>query len=120
MKKTIITLIAVLALIAVVGMVLVACTPKDLDAASKKMEKAGYECASSSFSAYEGCDGSFMASRGGAFSSDKLYALHFESNKKAKEAYNEMKDEDAKVDNLKCKGKWVYYGSDEAIKAFEK
>ena len=120
MKKTILTLIAVLALIAVVGVALVACTPKDLEAAEEKMEKAGYSCASYSFDAYEGCDGAFMASRGGAFSSDKLYALHFESNKKAKEAYNDMKDEDNKSENLKCNGKWVYYGSSEAIKAFEK
>ena len=122
MKKTVLTLIAVLALIAMVGVVLVACTPKDLDSAKKKMEKAGYTCASASYDSYQGCDGSFTASRGGLFSGDKLIAMHFESKEAAKKAYNNIQGDskEDQIENLKQDGQWVYYGSNEAIKAFEK
>ena len=116
MKKTMITLVAVLALVFVLGVALVACAPKDLDAAEKKMKDAGYVVLGYSGDIYEDCDGAFMAMK----SNESLYALHFKSSKAAKAAYKDMQDEDDKDENLKCQGKWVFYGSEGGVKAFAK
>ena len=116
MKKTVIVLIAVLVLAVVLGVALVACAPKDMDAAKKKMNNAGYTVMSYSGGLYEDCDGAFMALK----SNESLYALHFTSSKAAKKAYEDLQDEDDKEPNLKHQGKWVFYGSEGGVKAFAK
>lgn len=121
MKKAL-TIITVIAIVAVLGVVLFACVPNSIDAATKKMEKAGYNVTSYSDKGAEGCDGGILATSG----LTGIYALHFSSAKEAKAYYEDRigtdkeDKKDAEESNYKQKGKWVYWGSTAAEKAFEK
>ena len=122
MKKAL-TIIAVIAVIVVLGAVLFACVPGSIDAATKKMEKAGYNVSSYTDKGAEGCDGGILVTSGIV---PAMYALHFSSNKEAKSYYEDVvgtdkeDKKDAENNNYKQKGKWVYWGTNAAESAFEK
>ena len=116
MKKRIIAIIAVVAVIALLGVVLAACAPKDLEAAKEKMDKAGYSNLAYDGGTVTGSDGAFIAVKS---TSDRMTAIHFTSNTEA-EAYYERNEDNANMSNLTLQGKWVYWGSKAAVKAFEK
>ena len=116
MKKFLVGLLAALACFA-----MVACVPGDLAKAEEKMEKAGYNVLNHEVKA-EGYVGGIAASLKGnnmigdafnAVAGNGLIAILFETAADAK-AYAEDK-EDAEVS-----GKWVFWGSEEAVKAFKK
>ena len=110
MKKTI-TIIAVIALVAVLGIALFACAPSGITSATKKLSKAGYTVLTKTFDA-EDFDGGFYAQKG----LNVITAAHFTSAKSAKKFY----EESSLQDNLTQSGKWVYWGTEEAVKAFTK
>ena len=110
------------ALIAVVACVLFACVPSNLDKAKTKMEDAGYTVIAVEKS-YEGFEGGFSATKVSiSEGSGQLFAFYFKDSKSAKAAYDKMGDSEKKEksDIIKLKGKWIYIGSEAAIKAFEK
>ncbi len=115
MKKFLVGLLAALACFA-----MVACVPSDLAKAEEKMEEAGYIVKAYDLDA-EGFVGGITATKGGSFGDiiggvidgDGFHAYLFETAADAK-AYAEDKD-DAEVS-----GKWVFWGSEEAVKAFKK
>lgn len=133
--KKIITVIAVLALMAILGTVLFACVPKTLEKAEAKMKKAGYEVEITKVSDYEkdeemeeyaeamkkaGIVGYLDAHKG---ETEWLDAVLYESASKAKDAFDDakkeyeaFKDEDIVV---KRSGKWIYAGTKAAVKAFK-
>ncbi len=126
MKKTI-AVIAVIALIAVLGVVLFACAPASIEKATTKMTKAGYTVTSYSTKDAEDSDGGITAVKANSLTDwDGIYAVHFTSNKAAKAYYEKLVGEskedkaEAKKDNLVQDGKWIYWGSTDAIKAFKK
>ena len=113
----------------VCAVLLVACAPKDSDAALKKLEKAGY---SASWSANkevgeDGQVGYLIATKGnsigslidGALAGDGLTAVLYKTSKQAKAAFNDSKNAEGKT-NYTLVGKWVIYGSEDAVKAFKK
>lgn len=125
--KKIITIIAVIALVAVLGVVLFACAPSSVEKATSKMTKAGYTVSSYSTKDAEDSDGGITAVKANSLLDwDGIYAMHFTSTKAAKKFYEDLIGSDkedqkeAKENNLKQDGKWVYWGSDAAVKAFTK
>lgn len=118
MKKFLVGLLAALACFA-----MVACVPGDLAKAEAKMEKAEYSVTVSEGDAAqllygEECAGFMVATKteGSGLLNTKVYtvtAILFETNAAAK-AYAEGKDD------VEVSGKWVYSGSEEAVKAFTK
>lgn len=114
--------LSVVTLMLLFAFTFVACAPKDVDAAKKKLEKEGYEVVlATSFSVREnGACGTVSAyqlinlKKGNA-----ILATLYESTSAAKAAYEKGgfdKDEDQEVQRV---GKWVVIGTSEAIKAFK-
>lgn len=125
--KKVITIIAVIALVAVLGVVLFACAPSSIEKATTKMNKAGYTVSSYSTKDAEDSDGGITAVKANSLVDwDGIYAVHFTSAKAAKAYYEKLvgeskeDKEEAKKDNLIQDGKWIYWGSLNAIKAFKK
>ena len=126
--KKIITIIAVIALLAVLGTVLFACVPSDPSKAKEKLKKAGYDVEIDTVDEYIAA---YLGKPDGAkkylFAEDEddddeyIYALYFESSSKAKAYYKDHKD-DKQYSDLKTgqSGKWVYAGTEAAVKAFKK
>ena len=110
-------------LLVVTAFTFAACVPSSYDKAASKMQDAGYTVAGSTYDKTDaGAVGSFVATKvslSNIGSSSAITATLYSSSKEAKAAYDKLKSEDNK-ENLKQKGKWVYFGSSEAIKAFEK
>ena len=98
---------------------LTACTPGNFDKGVDKMDKAGYEVTELTelIINVEDCDGGFLATKG---LSDTLLAAHFKSVKAATKYYDSIHDNTDDDAHLTQDGKWVYYGSEEAIKTFTK
>lgn len=126
MKKLIALLVVVFAVF-----VLVACAPANSDKAKAKMEKAGYTVTWSANKEVgeKGEVGYLTATKGsslgglidGVLNGDMLVAALYDSASNAKKAFNEAKDAEGKVpENAEVVGKWVIYGSAEAVKAFKK
>ena len=125
--KKLMTIIAVIALAAVLGTLLIACsTPSDPESAEEKMKKAGYvvetEEVTEEIAEEMKLDGAkkILYARKDADENDYLYAIFFESSSKAKAYYKEHKDEAQYKDlTIGQSGKWVYAGSEAAVKAFK-
>ena len=102
---------------------LVACAPKDTDAAVKKMKKAGYTAAASVASevkedGYVGTVGGTKDSLSEALSG--IYSADlYKTAKQAKAAYKETQNAEGKS-NATLVGKWIFYGNEDALKAFKK
>lgn len=111
-------------LLVVTAFTFAACVPSSYDKAVSKMQDAGYTVVGSAYDKKtdSGAVGSFVATKvslSNIGSSNAITATIYSSSKEAKAAYDKLKSED-NTENLKQKGKWVYFGSSEAIKAFEK
>lgn len=96
---------------------LTACKPTSIEKAEKKMEDEGYAVV-----AYEvdkdkvdGFVGGFIATNG-IISGDSITAILFESADDAKDYYKDVGGEDSKWVR---EGKWVFMGTDNAIKDFK-
>lgn len=122
MKKFLVGLVA---LIACVGMS--ACTPFTVDGAEKKLEKAGYEVsiheADSIMAATLGNPDGLVSYVTAAkaegvlgLEGEMLMAAYFESILDAKDYYNSGNT----ADDAKWEGKWVYWGTEEAMEEFGK
>ncbi|MBR2623423.1 MAG: hypothetical protein IKD15_04275, partial [Clostridia bacterium] len=87
--------------------------PSTVEKAEEKMEKAGYTVL-----AYEkkeeGSVGGFIAKKG-IVGGEMLTAILFESKDAASDFYGTYSQIDT---NAVLDGKWVYSGSEEAVKAF--
>ena len=127
MKKTL-SIVAMIALVAVLGIALVACIPSDPDKAAENLEKEGYTVlanedatkALAGFIVPEGCEAIVFAYKGyipiGADDAIRIY--YFEETEDAKEYWETIKDDELEDGwDAKQSGKIVYKGSKEAIKA---
>jgi len=110
MKKFLCGLLA-----AVATLSLVACVPSNMEKAEKRMKKEGYTVIAYTDDEAEGLIGGFNATKSENFSVDNLTALLFESSKEAKAFYKDMKNKSQAIQE----GKWVYWGTEDAIEDFE-
>ncbi len=114
MKKNL-KVLGVLAATIMLCFAFISCAPSNLEKGAEKMQKAGYEVTiSMSELNPENCDGSLIAMKG---LSDGLWAFHFKSIDAATDYLDSLGDS---KEHLTQDNKWVYYGSEEAIKAFTK
>lgn len=122
MKKIIVALMAALMCVA-----FAACAPANAEKAQAKMEKAGYSVQvvddqtmiDTMFG--EEAVATVSASKGGLTNMKTVSAILFESAKAAKAYYKDVKDDADEDDGvLKCSGKWVVGGDEEAVKDFLK
>ncbi len=102
---------------------LVACAPSNSEKAVEKMKKAGFTAAATTYSEVQE-DGAVAVVSGTKDSlsqalSGMYTATLYKTAKQAKAAYNETKDAEGKT-NCTLVGKWVVWGSEEAVKAFKK
>ena len=111
--KKLLTLIVSLLLIVTMAF-MAACTPKDVESAKKKMKEADYTVIGYESKDAENLVGAFAATNPLAPLTDTLVALLFEDKESAKD-FAEKTGENAVQD-----GKWVYWGAEDAIKAFTK
>ena len=99
------------------------CVPSSYDKATEKMEKAGYTVVGTTFDKKEdGSVGTFNATKvvlTNTSESGTLTAILYDSSKDAKAAVEKVKNENPDS-SVKQKGKWVYFGTEKAIEAFEK
>ena len=116
------------AMLLVLALALVACAPKDTEAAKEKMEKAGYtvvvttnkevgengEVGTITCAKNEGSLGAIT----GALNGKGLTGTLYDSTKNAKAALEATKDAEGKT-SAKQVGKWVVVADDEAYKAFK-
>lgn len=86
---------------------LTACTPKDMDAAKEKLEKAGYTVV-----VYE----NYFIAKTALVNGETVTGYLFESKEKAEESYERIKKIDA---NAVLSGKWIYYGTEQGMKDFD-
>ncbi len=122
MKKIIVALMAALMCVG-----FAACAPANVEKAQAKMEKAEYKVVVNDNQAIvdglygEEAVATVTATKGGLTNMKGVSAILFESAKAAKAYYKDIK-EDADEDDgvLKCSGKWVVMGDEEAVKAFLK
>ena len=107
-----------------------ACAPMNLEKAEEKMEEAGYKVTVTEGDAAEliaenavgvivAVDVSISLS---GISGDMLTAILFDSFSDAIEYYKEHKDDEKDREDqvIKLSGKWVYIGTEDAIKDFTK
>lgn len=121
MKKLLALLVVVFALFVLVG-----CAPANSDKAKAKMDKAGYSAVwvAASEKGEDGYVGTLTCTKGKTLGSaidglgDGLTADLYDSASNAKKAFNDTKDAEGKS-NRQLIGKWVVWGSEEAIKAFK-
>ena len=110
-----------------------ACAPANLEKAQEKLKDAGYTIVTYSDETIEGVDGSvgsITAAKsdsvvGGLMGDgEMIMAVLFESASAAKSFYNENKDEledEGEEDSVvKLDGKWIYVGTEQAVKDFTK
>ena len=107
----------------VFAVLLVACAPKDTEAAAAKMKKAGYIATASVASEVKedgyvgqvtGTKDSLSEAISGAYTAE-LY----KTAKQAKAAYEKTQNAEGKS-SATLVGKWVFYGNEDALKAFKK
>lgn len=109
MKKI---LCAVLAAVSCLGFA--ACVPGNVEKAEEKMKKEGYTVIAYEDKEAEGLVGGFNATKFEGFSADNITALLFESSSDAKDFVAELGDNSKAVQD----GKWVYWGTEDAIEDF--
>ena len=103
---------------------LVACAPSNSEKAVEKMKKAGYLASATTYSEVQE-DGAVASVSGTkdslsqVLSGNGFTATLYKTAKQAKAAYNDTKDAEGKT-NCTLVGKWVVWGSEEAVKAFKK
>jgi ABC-type oligopeptide transport system substrate-binding subunit len=110
-------------LTALTCLMLVACAPSNLEKAEEKLEAAGYAVKSYDIDA-EGYVGGVVATKGGSLGNivgglldgNMFTATLFETKEAATKYFNELNEDTKAVQD----GKWVYWGSEEAVKAFLK
>ena len=102
------------AVLAAVACCLVACVPTNMDNAQKKMKKEGYTVISYTDAEAEGLIGGFNATKVDGLDLDNITALLFDSTKAAKAYYQDLNDKS----NIIQEGKWVYWGTEDAIEDF--
>ena len=111
MKKII---CAVLAAVSCLGFA--ACTPSSVEKAEEKMKKEGYVVLAYEDQEAEGLVGGFNATKTeGILDIENITALLFESSKDAKKFVEELNDTSKIIQD----GKWVYWGTEDAIEDFE-
>ena len=93
-----------------------ACAPMSVEKAEEKMQKAGYTVVAYENKEAEGMVGGFVATAGisGLLSGNTMTAVLFDSKDAATDFYSVANQAGAVLD-----GKWVYWGSEEAIKEFK-
>lgn len=116
MKKAV-SVAAVVMLVAMLAVCLVACAPKNPDAAQSKMEKAGYTVLKIEDKDAEGCQGAFSATKG-LINGEGIFAFYFDSKDSAKKFVEDTGKWGGK--ELQQSGKWAYAGTEAAIKEFLK
>ena len=111
MKKFLSTMIMALACVA-----MAACAPMSVEKAEEKMQKAGYTVVAYEKEDAEGFVGGFVATAGlsGLLGGNTMTALLFETADAASDFYSVANQAGAVLD-----GKWVYWGSEEAVDAFK-
>ena len=116
MKKVLRTLC--IALVAIVtGVAITACKPGSIEKAQSKMENAGYTVlAYENNEDIEGFVGGIIAMDVSA--GESMVAILFESKDDA-EKYAELNSK-TEYGEIKVEGKWIFAGSEGAIKAFKK
>ena len=107
-------LLAIVTAIMCIGMS--ACAPSSVEKAEEKMQKAGYTVVAYEKEDAEGFVGGFVATAGlsGLLGGNTMTALLFETTDAASDFYSVANQAGAVLD-----GKWVYWGSEEAIKEFK-
>ena len=107
-------LLAVITAIMCIGMS--ACAPSSVEKAEDKMQKAGYTVVAYEKEDAEGLVGGFVATAGlsGLLGGNTMTALLFETTDAASDFYSVANQAGAVLD-----GKWVYWGSEEAVDAFK-
>jgi hypothetical protein len=106
-------LLAVITAIMCIGMS--ACAPSSVEKAEEKMQEAGYTVVAYEKEDAEGLVGGFVATAGlsGLLGGNTMTALLFETKDAASDFYSTVSEAGAVLD-----GKWVYWGSEEAVDAF--
>ena len=107
-------LLAVITAIMCIGMS--ACAPSSVEKAEEKMQEAGYTVVAYEKEDAEGLVGGFVATAGlsGLLGGNTMTALLFETKDAASDFYSTVSEAGAVLD-----GKWVYWGSEEAVDAFK-
>lgn len=108
MKKFLLALVTAIMCIA-----MVACAPFTVEKAEEKMQEAGYKVVAYSKDEADGFVGGFIATKGITDLTNTMTAVLFETTDQASDFYSTLSETGATLD-----GKWVYWGSEEAIKAF--
>lgn len=120
MKKRILTIVAVLALAAVLVVSLVACIPSDPAKAKENLKEAGYTVMDVSLESIgleiKGCTNIVTASKLTDLD-DGITIFYFEDSAAASDAEEALIDFLGEDAGIKKQGKIIYAGSDEAIKA---
>ena len=95
---------------------LIACTPTSVSKAKEKMREEGYTVSAYSADDAEDVEGGFVAMKsGGILNVDTITAVLFKSTKAAKKFMEESGD---KLNAIRD-GKWVYWGTEDAIEDFK-
>ena len=90
-----------------------ACVPSNMEKAKEKMKREGYTVIAYEGDTADGLVGGFVATKNGDFIEiDTLTALLFDDKDSAKDFYENL-------DKGIQKGKWVYYGTEDAMEDFE-
>ena len=106
-------LLAVITAIMCIGMS--ACAPSSVEKAEEKMQEAGYTVVAYEKEDAEGLVGGFVATAGlsGLLGGNTMTALLFETKDAASDFYSTVSEAGAVLD-----GKWVYWGTEDAIEDF--
>ncbi len=114
--KKMFKIIATTALSVLACATLFACVPSNMEKAKDKMKKEGYTITAyegEGTDAIDGLVGGFIATKAGSWTEvDTLTALLFDDKDSAKDFYEDL-------NKGIQKGKWVYYGSEDAMEDFE-
>ncbi len=88
---------------------LTACAPKNMDAAKEKLEDKGYTVVV--------VNNYFVANKG-LINGETITGYLYESKKEAKDAIAEIEEKAGDLE-VKQSGKWIYFGTEEAMKDFD-
>lgn len=108
MKKILTLLVSLLLIVTMAFMA--ACTPKDVESAKAKMKEAEYIVVGYENKEAEGLVGGFVATK----ITETITAVLFDTTENAKEFAEKIGEKALQS------GKWVYFGSEGAIKDFKK
>ncbi len=117
-KKTIIAIVAVIALVAILGTVLVACNKDDY---TKRLEKKGYSIGSATdiINAFGFSSNTVEWSLSAVKDSESVSVIKYKNSDDAKSAYNDYKKNLKDGYAVKRHGKIVVYGTKQGVKDAE-